>query len=271
MGLGEVKTEPAEETIMKGVKKGGRQSTGRSGVKSRGKGAVTTVKVEPTGVDLSEPAAAKKKGKAVKSRGQIEPVAVKVETIGGDVLEETATDGVPPAKKRRTTKRGPAKQTKMEGAAAVKVESEASNKRTRKKNAMPSEAGPTAQNPKPKRTPRKKCVKTVSQQVTGQAAVTTDAPATSLTITASMLSLCVSFSRTSSLRRRESYKGSKHPPRTVAYAPEEMAALENVRWDVTGFECMELSALPWIAGVAQQWCAQGGVEVAGGEALERGE
>ncbi|KAI0643546.1 hypothetical protein C8Q79DRAFT_187785 [Trametes meyenii] len=58
-----------------------------------------------------------------------------------------------------------------------------------------------------------------------------------------------------SLSRSSSFKGMKHPPRTSTYPPEHIDALGAVMWDAQGFECMELSALPWIAGVAQHWYA----------------
>ncbi|KAI0704786.1 hypothetical protein C8Q76DRAFT_752823 [Earliella scabrosa] len=44
------------------------------------------------------------------------------------------------------------------------------------------------------------------------------------------------------------YHGPKHPPRTLVHPSAHLAALEDVKWDEAGFECMELSALPWIAG-----------------------
>ncbi|OJT12009.1 hypothetical protein TRAPUB_11451 [Trametes pubescens] len=69
----------------------------------------------------------------------------------------------------------------------------------------------------------------------------------------------VSLSRTSSLQRRESYKDIRHPPRTCSYVPDHLQALGTVLWDAEGFECMELSALPWLAGTAQH--AHGGNEV----------
>lgn len=49
-------------------------------------------------------------------------------------------------------------------------------------------------------------------------------------------------------RSEESFKGRKHPPRTYLYPSTHLTALEGVKWDDAGFECMELSALPWIAG-----------------------
>lgn len=49
-------------------------------------------------------------------------------------------------------------------------------------------------------------------------------------------------------RSEESFKGRKHPPRTYLYPSTHFTALEGVEWDDAGFECMELSALPWIAG-----------------------
>ncbi|KAI0750532.1 hypothetical protein C8Q74DRAFT_373909 [Fomes fomentarius] len=48
--------------------------------------------------------------------------------------------------------------------------------------------------------------------------------------------------------RSESFKGRKHPPRTYLYPSTHLTALEGVKWDDTGLECMELSALPCIAG-----------------------
>ncbi|KAI0824312.1 hypothetical protein BC628DRAFT_425060 [Trametes gibbosa] len=59
----------------------------------------------------------------------------------------------------------------------------------------------------------------------------------------------ISLSRTPSLRARESFRGNKHPPRTLAYVQEHLQALGTVYWDMDGFECMELSALPWLAGI----------------------
>ncbi|KAI0668036.1 hypothetical protein C8Q78DRAFT_268290 [Trametes maxima] len=67
------------------------------------------------------------------------------------------------------------------------------------------------------------------------------------TTTATTIQVRVSLSRSSSL------KGAKHPPRTFTYLPEHIDALGTVVWDTQGFERMELSALPWIAGVAQHW------------------
>lgn len=61
-----------------------------------------------------------------------------------------------------------------------------------------------------------------------------------------------SLSRTPSLQKRDSYKGIKHPPRTCSYVPDHLQALGTVQWDAGGFECMELSALPWLAGTAQR-------------------
>ena len=49
-----------------------------------------------------------------------------------------------------------------------------------------------------------------------------------------------------------------HPPRTFTYLPDHLWALGtdgSFGWAADGFEYMELSALPWLAGVAQGWVA----------------
>ncbi|KAI0663677.1 hypothetical protein C8Q70DRAFT_930725 [Cubamyces menziesii] len=69
----------------------------------------------------------------------------------------------------------------------------------------------------------------------------------------------VSFTRTrtrSFPRQHVKYEGRMHPPRTFTYLPEHLWALGTDRsfgWEADGFEYMELSALPWLAGVAQGW------------------
>ncbi|KAH9884134.1 hypothetical protein C8Q73DRAFT_840652 [Cubamyces lactineus] len=67
----------------------------------------------------------------------------------------------------------------------------------------------------------------------------------------------VSFTRTRTCsfpRQHVKYEGRMHPPRTFTYLPEHLWALGTDRsfgWEADGFEYMELSALPWLAGVAQ--------------------
>ncbi|KAI0350759.1 hypothetical protein OH77DRAFT_1001975 [Trametes cingulata] len=77
------------------------------------------------------------------------------------------------------------------------------------------------------------------------------------TPTGLQLRLSFSLPRSPSIRRQDSYKGNKHPPRTFTYVPEHLQALGTVIWDADAFECMELSALPWIAAAAQQTSASG--------------
>ncbi|KAI0328329.1 hypothetical protein GY45DRAFT_1362742 [Cubamyces sp. BRFM 1775] len=81
-------------------------------------------------------------------------------------------------------------------------------------------------------------------------------PSSSSNITTT-LQFRVSFTRTrtrSFPREHPKYEGRMHPPRTFTYLPEHLWALGTDRsfgWDADGFECMELSALPWLAGITQ--------------------
>ncbi|KAI9064996.1 hypothetical protein FKP32DRAFT_536551 [Trametes sanguinea] len=215
---------------------------------------------------------ARKKGQETKEAG----VQVKEEAIASNVIEQTQAVLVPQKKKRARKAKAP-KQLKAEDEASVKTEPDTvatattrrkqANRKPRKKgdlaNAVKAGAassqrqgtGSTAN--RGKKAEGKQHASASTQSTATQATVRpsiNDQSDIIISLPSTTLKFRLSINRSSSrtLRRRISFQGPMHPPRTWTYLPEHLQALGSVVWDAEGFDRMEFSALPWIAGVAQQ-------------------
>ncbi|KAI0628335.1 hypothetical protein C8Q77DRAFT_1213354 [Trametes polyzona] len=221
--------------------------------------ATRVVKTEPVEHDLEANQTKKRSRKASgtprgKGKGKAAEVVVKTEPVGITAVPDSAS-----AKKKRPTKPKAGKKVKAESAVEVKLEditssaSAPSASRKPRKKRVPKVAtlagtadgsSSTLVVEKPKRSGRKSAAQATDNPVSP------DKSGTAAT-DSSTIQIRVSLARTPSLQGAESYKGNKHPPRTFTYLPEDLHALGTVTWEASGFECMELSALPWLAGVAQ--------------------
>ncbi|KAH9846314.1 hypothetical protein C2E23DRAFT_853412 [Lenzites betulinus] len=232
--------------------------------------AVCVVKSEPVEAKLQSSKPATKRAtqsSAVKTKRRVASTTVKTEECGTSTTSGPVA--APPKKKRPTRAKG-AKKTKVEPVeegtinlarmSTTTAPSATLKPKKATKRAAPADKDAPALSELARKRPRKSKVPTKSQPgPTRQTApVSNDgASAVSQPETAessfTAIQMRISLRRTPSPpTRRESYKGNKHPPRTVAYVQEHLQALGTVHWDVAGFECMELSALPWLAGIAEQ-------------------
>ncbi|KAL1940928.1 hypothetical protein VTO73DRAFT_7564 [Trametes versicolor] len=211
--------------------------------------------------DLTQAKKCYKKAGPTKGKDKATASSVKTED-GGIALGQVQTQAT--AKTKRVTKAKGDKKAKTTSGVEVKLEQIAAaatapasvTKKLRKKGTVKGAAAPEerATDPVPATSSGKKR-RTKGRQAGAtptdkDAALPNSSPAVG--IPAATAPVHASLSRTSSLQKRDSYKGIKHPPRTCSYVPDHLQALGSVRWDADGFECMELSALPWLAGTAQR-------------------
>ncbi|OSC97286.1 hypothetical protein PYCCODRAFT_1440377, partial [Trametes coccinea BRFM310] len=159
-----------------------------------------------------------------------------------------------PAKKKRTTKAKQPKQHKAEDEVAVKLEPDTAKITTTSRTQANSKA------PKKKQSTKVLKAGAAASQTQGagtmaageqQAPNMVQSSTTALTTRPSVDSdngsdIIVPLPSTR-LRFRLSISRS-----SFRALPEHLQALGSVVWDAEGFQRMELSALPWIAGVAQQ-------------------
>ncbi|EIW52229.1 uncharacterized protein TRAVEDRAFT_24511 [Trametes versicolor FP-101664 SS1] len=196
--------------------------------------------------DLTQAKKCSKKAGPTKGKDKATASSVKTED-GGIALGQAKGD-----KKAKTTS---GVEVKLEQIAAAATAPASVTKKPRKKGtvkgaAAPEESAtdpvPAAGSGKKRRTKGRKAGATPTDK---DVALPNSSPADG--IPAATAPVHALLSHTSSLQKRDSYKGIKHPPRTCSYVPDHLQALGSVRWDADGFECMELSALPWLAGTAQ--------------------
>ncbi|KAI0363793.1 hypothetical protein BV20DRAFT_1057722 [Pilatotrama ljubarskyi] len=256
-----VKAEPVDAVISvaKQARKPGKK-TGASGpAKGKGKSkvaaavAVTAVKAEegaPAAVGethVRAPAKKKRvtKPEAPKTKGTTQG-ATQEETSVKEEASTTIAIIANPCKPSSTAKRPRKKRvTKDAGAAAVDRDGGDGNVAVKTGKKV------------------KKITKALEED-TGSAAdkaetIASTTPAAAPGASPSRMRFHISFSlsRSSSLQRKESFKGIRHPPRTFTYLPEHLQDLGTLVWDAEGFNCMELSALPWLAATAEHACAPG--------------